>query len=317
MTSPTNELIVLAVGGNALIADPKHVTVQDQYAKCLETCKHITALLAQGYRVVVTHGNGPQIGYILRRSELASHELHLVPFDSASADTQGAIGYQIQQALRNIMHAWEKPVPTATVITQVLVDCNDPSFQKPSKPIGSFMDQETAELRRQQEGWTVAEDAGRGFRRVVPSPKPLRIVEIDAIRSLSAAGFAVVAVGGGGIPVVQQADGTLIGTAAVIDKDRASSLLAQELGADMLVIATAVEKVLLNFGKPNAQAVDQMTVADCQRYIKEGHFAPGSMLPKIEAAMEYVQAGGRLALITDPEHLTSALAGETGTRIVP
>ena len=249
MTSSTDKLIVLAVGGNALIADPKHVTVQDQYDKCLETCKHITALLAEGYRVVVTHGNGPQIGYILRRSELASHELHLVPFDSASADTQGAIGYQIQQALRNTMRDWEHPVPAATVITQVLVDSNDPSFQKPSKPIGSFMDKETAERRRQQEGWTVAEDAGRGFRRVVPSPKPLKIIELDAIRRLSEAGFAVVAVGGGGIPVVRQADGRLTGTAAVIDKDWASSLLAQELGADMLVIATAVQKVLLNFGK--------------------------------------------------------------------
>jgi len=317
MTSTTNELIVLAVGGNALIADPKHVTVQDQYDKCLETCKHITPLLAQGYRVVITHGNGPQIGYILRRAELASHELHHVPFDSASADTQGAIGYQIQKALRNTMRTWEHPVPAATVVTQVLVDSDDPSFKKPSKPIGSFMDQETAERRRQEEGWTVAEDAGRGFRRVVPSPKPLKIIELDAIRRLSEAGFAVVAVGGGGIPVVRKAGGALTGTAAVIDKDWASSLLAQEMGADMLVIATAVEKVLLNFGKPNEQAVDQMTVADCRRFIEEGHFAPGSMLPKIEAALEFVQSGGRLALITDPEHLTSALAGETGTRIVP
>ena len=317
MASSDNKLIVLAIGGNSLIPDRQHSTVQDQYATCLATCQNIVPLLEQGHRVAITHGNGPQVGFILRRAELASHELHLVPLDSCGADTQGAIGYQIQRALYGCMRAWERPLPVATVVTQVLVDSEDPAFREPSKPIGTFMDQATATARREKEGWHIVEDAGRGFRRVVPSPRPREIIEIEAIRRLVRAGFVVVSVGGGGIPVVRQADGTLAGAEAVIDKDLASSLLARELGADLLLVSTAVEKVYLNFGRPDARPIDEMTVAEARRYLSEGHFAPGSMLPKIEALVEFLEAGGQEALVTDPPNLTRAVAGEAGTRIVP
>lgn len=317
MTSSEKNLIVLAVGGNSLIIDSRHQTVEDQYAACVQTCNHIAGLLQQGYRVVVTHGNGPQVGFILRRTELASSELHMVPLDSCGADTQGAIGYQIQQALYNNMRDWEKPIPVATVVTQVLVDADDPAFKKPSKPIGTFMDQALAEQRHEQEGWHIVEDAGRGFRRVVASPRPVEIIEFEAIQRLINEDFVVVAVGGGGIPVVRQADGRLTGAEAVIDKDLASSLLAAKLDADLLLISTAVEKVCLNFGQPDERAIDQMTVAEAKRYIEEGHFAPGSMLPKIKAIVEFIEAGGQMALVTDPSNLTRAVAGQTGTRIVP
>ena len=317
MTTPKKNLIVLAVGGNSLIIDSQHQSVKDQYAACVQTCSHIAELLKQGYRVVVTHGNGPQVGFILRRAELASNELHMVPLDSCGADTQGAIGYQIQQALYNHMHGWEKPIPAATVVTQVLVDADDPAFKKPSKPIGTFMDKALAEQRHEQEGWHIVEDAGRGFRRVVASPKPVEIIEFEAIQRLINEDFVVVAVGGGGIPVVRGADGQLTGAEAVIDKDLASSLLATKLDADLLLISTAVEKVCLNFGQPDQRAIDQMTVAEAKRYIEEGHFAPGSMLPKIKAIIEFIEAGGQRALITDPPNLTRAVAGQTGTRIIP
>jgi len=310
------KLIVLAVGGNSLIADTEHQTVPDQYHACLRTCRHIVPLLQKGYRVVITHGNGPQVGFILRRSELAAHELHLVPLDSCGADTQGGIGYQIQQALHNCTRDWPRPVPVATIITRTLVDANDPAFSKPSKPIGSFMDGKTAQARRETEGWTTVEDAGRGLRRVVASPRPIEILEFDAIRQLLERDFVVVAVGGGGIPVVETADGTLAGAEAVIDKDLATSLLARKLDADLLVISTAVEKVCLNFGQPDQRALDRMTLAEARQYIAEGHFAPGSMLPKIEAIVEFLEAGGREALVTDPPNLARAIAGETGTRFV-
>lgn len=317
MVSDSKPLVVLAIGGNSLITDPQHQSVPDQYATCLETCKNVVPLLKQGYRIAITHGNGPQVGYILRRSELASRELHMVPLDSCGADTQGAIGYHIQRALYGCMHDWEHRVLVATVVTQVLVDADDPAFRNPSKPIGSFMDEEMASARRDKDGWHIVEDAGRGFRRVVASPRPREIIEIEAIRRLLEHDFVVVAVGGGGIPVTQRADGTLAGADAVIDKDLASSLLARELGADLLVISTAVEKVYLNYGRPDAQAIDEMTVADAKRYIHEKHFAPGSMLPKVQAIVEFLEAGGQKAIITNPPNLHRAVAGETGTRIVP
>jgi carbamate kinase len=310
------ELIVLAIGGNSLIADPKHCSVHDQYVECLKTCRSIVPLIQQGYRLVITHGNGPQVGFILRRSELAAHELHLVPLDSCGADTQGAIGYHVQQALYNCMRDWPKPARLATIITQVLVDPRDPAFANPSKPIGSFMDQHTAQSRQQTEGWNVVEDAGRGFRRVVPSPRPQEIIEFDAIKRLIDNDFVVVAVGGGGIPVVKTPDGTLTGTEAVIDKDLASSLLAQKLQAHLLVISTTVEKVFLNFGTPAQKPIDRITLAEARAYIRQGHFAPGSMLPKIQAIVEFLDCGGDEALITDPPNLCRAIAGQTGTRIV-
>jgi carbamate kinase len=315
--SGAKQLIILAIGGNSLIKDEAHRTVPDQYQAVLETCEHIAPLVKDGHRVVITHGNGPQVGFILRRSELAAHELHLVPLDSCGADTQGAIGYQIQQAFYNECHGWPVPPRVATVVTQVRVDRADPAFVKPSKPIGTFMDAATAEQRRTKEGWNVVEDAGRGYRRVVASPRPVEIVELDAIRALVEQGFVVVAVGGGGIPVALDARGHLRGVDAVIDKDFATSLLARQLGADLLVISTAVEKVFLDFGKPTQRAVERMTLAEARQYIAEDHFKPGSMLPKIQAMIEFVEATGKQAMLTDPANLERAMAGVTGTRIVP
>jgi len=310
------KLAILAVGGNSLILNESHKSVEDQYAAVEETCRHIAGLVKSGYRVVVTHGNGPQVGFILRRSELAAGELHQVPLDSCGADTQGAIGYQVQRAMYNEMKDWPQRPEVATVVTQVLVDRNDPSFKKPSKPIGSFMDEQTATEHRQKDHWDIVEDAGRGFRRVVASPKPVRIIELEAIRRLLENDILVVAVGGGGIPVVEDEQGNLQGAAAVIDKDLATSLLAKELKADLLIISTAIEKVCLNFRKPDQKDIDRMTLAEAKRYLAEGHFAPGSMKPKIEAIIEFLESGGKQALITDPQHLVPALEGRTGTWIV-
>jgi carbamate kinase len=309
-------LVILAVGGNSLIADAAHKTVEDQYHAIEETCKHIAGLLQRGWRVVVTHGNGPQVGFILRRSELSRHELHDVPLDSCGADTQGAIGYQIQKAMYNEMRSWPARAEVATVVTQVLVDREDPAFKRPTKPIGSFMDQKLADERHAKDGWDVVEDAGRGWRRVIASPRPLRILELEAIRHLLENDIMVVAVGGGGIPVVLDADGELKGAAAVIDKDLATSLLARELRADLLIISTAIEQVHLDFKKPTQRPIARMTVAEAKRYLAEGQFAPGSMKPKIEAVIEFLEAGGKQALITDPPHLLPALEGKTGTWIV-
>jgi len=310
------KLAILAVGGNALITDEKHRSVKDQYAVCQATCVHIAGLVKAGYKVIVTHGNGPQVGFILRRSELSKHELHEVPLDSCGADSQGAIGYQIQQAMNNVMKAWDTRPPVVTVVTQTVVDGNDPSFKKPSKPIGSFMNEADANLHRDRDGWSIVEDAGRGFRRVVPSPRPKRIVELDSIRTLVEAGAVVVAVGGGGIPVMEQADGSLSGLEAVIDKDLATSLLARDLQADLLIITTAVNKVCLNYGKPNQVELGKVTLAEAKMYLKEGHFAPGSMKPKVEAIIEYLECGGKQALITDPDHLLDAIQGRDGTWFV-
>jgi len=310
------KLAILAVGGNSLIIDEAHRSVEDQYHAVEETCRHIAGLVRSGYRVVVTHGNGPQVGFILRRSELAAHELHQVPLDSCGADTQGAIGYQVQRAMYNEMRDWPQRPVVATVVTQVLVDRNDPSFKNPSKPIGSFMDEKTADEHRQKDHWDIVEDAGRGFRRVVASPRPLRIIELEAIRRLLENDIVVVAVGGGGIPVIEDEKGHLQGAAAVIDKDLATSLLARDLKADLLIISTAIEKVCLNFRKPDQKDIDRMTLAEAKQYLAEGHFAPGSMKPKIEAVIEFLESGGKEALITDPQHLVPALEGRTGTWIV-
>ena len=309
--------VVIAIGGNSLIADDSHQSVADQYHAAAQTCVHIASmLLAEDLRLVVTHGNGPQVGFILRRSELAAPELHMVPLDSCVADTQGALGYHLQRALRNEFRRRGVQRTPATLVTQVLVDSHDPAFAKPNKPIGSFMTDEQAELHRVKDGWDLVEDAGRGFRRVVASPAPKAILELDAVKALLDAGFVVVAGGGGGIAVVEGADGSLTGASAVIDKDLASSLLARELGAELLIISTAVEKVCLDFGKPTQRAVAAMTLAEAKQYITEGHFKPGSMLPKMQAVVSFLEGGGKEALITDPAHLAQALRGETGTRIV-
>ena len=309
---------VIAIGGDSLITDREHQTVPDQYQACAQTCGHIALLIQRtGLHLVITHGNGPQVGFILRRAELAAHELHMVPLDSCVADTQGALGYHIQRALHNEFQRLGFTKTAVTVVTQVRVDQDDPAFQKPNKPIGSFMSQAQAEARRSQDKWDVAEDAGRGWRRVVASPVPREILELDAIKDLLARDFVVVAVGGGGVAVVQDEKGQLSGAAAVIDKDLASSLLARQINADYFIISTAVEKVYLNFGKPDQKALDRVTVAEAKKYMAEGHFQPGSMLPKVQAVVDFLENGGKEAIITDPEHLELALAGKTGTHIVP
>lgn len=310
-----NKVAVIAVGGNSLILDEKHKAISDQYAATVETSKHVAGMIQAGWDVVLTHGNGPQVGFILRRSELALHELHAVPLDYCGADTQGAIGYMFQRALHNEFHARGIKKQAATVVTQVLVDKNDPAFQNPSKPIGSFMNAEAAARKRAEEGWQMVEDAGRGWRRVVPSPLPKAIVERDAIDALIRAGFIVICSGGGGIPVYQDEKGDLVGLEAVIDKDFAGSLLAQSIGADLFLISTAVEKVALNFNKPNQHWLDHLTLAQAQEYLTQGHFHKGSMGPKIQAAIWFLEGGGKEALITDPQNLERALRGETGTRI--
>jgi len=308
--------MVVAIGGNALIRDRQHQTVPDQMAALEETSHHLSALVEDGWRVVIGHGNGPQVGFILRRSELSSHELHEVPLDVCGADTQGAIGYELQQALGHDFSRRGLDRQAVTVVTQVEVDAADPAFSAPSKPIGSFLDDAMAEKRRAA-GWTVVEDAGRGNRVVVASPLPKRIVELPAVRALVSAGFVVITVGGGGIPVVADTRGMLHGISAVIDKDYASSLLASELGADLFVIATAVDRVALDFGRPEQRWVDRLTLAEARARLAEGtHFAPGSMAPKIEACIWYLERGGREAVITDSEHLRAAVRGEAGTHIV-
>ncbi len=311
------KVAVVAVGGNSLIKDKAHRTIPDQYAASSETMSHIASMIEAGWDVVITHGNGPQVGFILRRAELAAHELHPVPLDYCGADTQGAIGYMFQRALHNEFLARGMKKHAATVVTQVLVDRNDPAFENPTKPIGSFMDQDVALSRADSEGWAVVEDSGRGWRRVVPSPLPVRIIEQDAIMSLIRAGFIVIGIGGGGIPVVEDESGNLVGVEAVIDKDFASSLLAVGIEADLLLISTAVEKVALNFNQPDQVWLDQMTLNEARQYLGEGHFAKGSMEPKIRAIITFLEQGGREALITTPENIMKALHRETGTRIVP
>jgi len=309
---------VVAIGGNSLIKDKSHQTVEDQYQAAGETASHIARMIQSGWEVAIGHGNGPQVGFILRRSELARHELHEVPLDVCGADTQGAIGYALQQNLYNHFLNMGINKPVATVVTQVEVGRDDPAFQNPTKPIGSFMDEVEALRRRQDEAWDVVEDAGRGWRRVVPSPLPVRVVELDAIKELIEKGVVVITVGGGGIPVVADEAGHLRGTSAVIDKDFACGLLANSINADLFLISTSVEKVALNFGTPDQKWVDHMTVSEAKGYLDEGvHFRKGSMAPKIQATIWFLENGGQEVIITDPQNIERALAGETGTRITP
>jgi carbamate kinase len=320
------KLALIAVGGNSLILDERHRTVPDQYAATVETCRHIADMIAMGWRVVLTHGNGPQVGFILRRSELSRHELHEVPLDYCGADTQGAIGYMFQRAMRNEINQrmkagiWPAGLPVVspvTLITQTLVDPSDPAFQNPSKPIGSFMDEQTARTRADQEGWHVVEDAGRGWRRVVPSPRPQETIERDAIMALIKDNFFVICSGGGGVPVVREPDGSLRGVEAVIDKDLAGASLAAALNADLFLISTAVERVALNFNKPNQQWLNRLSTTQAREYLAQGHFLKGSMAPKITAVLSYLQALPHAqAIITDPPNITRALRGEAGTSIV-
>jgi carbamate kinase len=320
MTYPTRKVAVVAIGGNSLIKDAKHQSVEDQYEAAKETTRHIAEMIEAGWDVAIGHGNGPQVGFILRRSEIAAkvEGMHEIPLDVCGADSQGAIGYALQQNLQNWLFQRKITKNVATVVTQVLVDRNDPAFQNPTKPIGGFMDESEAKRRQDAMGWSVVEDAGRGWRRVVASPLPKEVVELDTVKALINAGVVVITVGGGGIPVIDTGNGDYAGVAAVIDKDYASSLLAQSIGADLFLISTAVEKVAINYGKPDQQWLDRITLSEAKQYLAEGkHFAKGSMAPKIQAIIWFMEAGGKHAIITTPENIGRALRGETGTHIVP
>ncbi len=312
------KVAVVAIGGNSLIRDPKNVTVEDQYLAAKETTFHIADMIEAGWDVAIGHGNGPQVGFILRRSEIAAkvEGMHEVPLDVCGADSQGAIGYALQQTLQNELFKRKIKKPVATVITQVLVDRDDTAFKNPTKPIGGFMEEADAKKRASDLGWAVVEDSGRGWRRVVASPIPQEVVELESVEALISAGVVVITVGGGGIPVINE-DGDYKGTAAVIDKDYASSLLARNIKADLFLISTAVEKVALNYGKPDQKWLDKITLADAKKYLAEGiHFAKGSMAPKMQAIIWFLEAGGKEAIITNPENIGRALKGETGTYIV-
>jgi carbamate kinase len=316
--SDTPPVAVVAIGGNSLITDNKDPSVPKQWDAVRETTRNVADMVEAGWTVVVTHGNGPQVGFILRRNELAAVEVHPTPLDLIVADTQGSIGFMLQQTLNNEFFQRKISRQCITLITQVRVEAGDPAFEHPSKPIGSFLDEARAR-EFERDGWQVIEDAGRGWRRVVASPEPVEIVEEKAISDAISMGWIVVAVGGGGIPVIRNAKGELRSVYAVIDKDRASSLLASSVDVDLFLISTGVERVAINFGKPDQQGLDQMTQSEARRYMAEGHFAPGSMKPKIEACLRFLDRSSKpdaVALITNPANLGRALRGETGTRIV-
>lgn len=313
------KLVIVAIGGNSLVRENGRDSVNDQYEAVCETAVHIANMVAEGYSVVVTHGNGPQVGFGLRRSEIANEIVGMpaMPLVNCVADTQGGIGYQIQQALTNefVKRGINKKV--ATVITQVEVSKDDPNFLNPTKPVGSFFTiNQAEEMKKEHPDWIFIEDSGRGYRRVVPSPKPIDIVEKDAIKSLIESGFVVIAVGGGGVPVVKTADDSYMGVDAVIDKDFATSLLAEQINAETLIITTGVSRVCINFGKPNQKALDKISVNETKQYVLEDHFAKGSMLPKIEASLNFLENNGKRVIITDPKSLKDALNEQAGTHIL-
>ncbi len=312
-----NPLVVIAIGGNSLIRDREHMDVLDQYKTAGETSHFIVPIVKRGYRVLVTHGNGPQVGFVLLRSEIARDVIHQVPLANCVADTQGSIGMQIAQCLQNEFMNQGLSQEVVAIVTQVVVDEQDPSFDQPSKPIGPFMSEEEARRHERNDGWIVGEDSGRGWRRVVASPEPLEVIELSTIRTLLDAGTLVIAAGGGGVPVIYKPDGSLRPRPAVIDKDADSCVLACELGASTLIISTDVDKVALNYGTPQQQELDRMNTTECRRYLDEGHFAPGSMQPKIESALKFLESGGEEVIITQPHHLEGALQGIHGTHIVP
>ena len=307
------KLAVVAVGGNALIREKGKESLPDQYAAVCVTMPHIVDMIQDGWDVIITHGNGPQVGFILRRSELALSEVHPIPLDYGGSNTQGSIGYMFQTALQNEFKRRGMPNQAIAVVSQTLVNKNDPAFKTPTKPIGSFMDEKTALQHRDVDNWYVMEDAGRGWRRVVASPTPVKVLQQDAIMSLVGNGYTVVAVGGGGIPVIENEKGEIEGVEAVIDKDLASALFASSIDADLFLISTEVEKVAINFNKPNVQWLDKLTIEDATKHLADGQFGKGSMEPKIKAILSFLENGGRQALVTNPDNMVRALRGETGT----
>jgi carbamate kinase len=309
---------VVAVGGNALILDGQRGTIPEQFENARAAARQVGALVADGWRIVLTHGNGPQVGFILLRSELVgdSAPIPQLSLDMAVADSQGGLGYIIGNSLANELGRRGMPDRVACVLTQTVVDPEDPAFRQPSKPIGSAYSESEAELHRTRDRWVMVEDAGRGYRRVVASPRPCRIVETAAIRTLMEGGYIVIACGGGGIPVVEAEPGVYRGVEAVIDKDFASALLAASLGVPLFVLSTGVEKVAIRYRRPDQRFLDRMTPAEARRYLAAGEFPAGSMGPKVRAAIEFIERGGQQAIITSPEHLEEAVAGRTGTHLV-
>ncbi len=308
-------MIVIALGGNALQESGGPATAEAQHAVVTKTCDYLAEIVSRGYEIAVVHGNGPQVGRIVLASEAAKAVTPAMPFDVCGAMSQGYIGYHIQQCLKYALKKRNMAIPVVTVVTQMVVSKDDPGFKNPTKPIGPFYSKEEAEQIAAETGYTMKEDSGRGYRRVVASPIPTKIVEIDSVKKLWETTI-VIAAGGGGIPVIEQEDGELIGVPAVIDKDFAAELLAENLEADSLMILTEVEKIAINFNKPNQKNLDHMTVAEAEDYAKEGHFAPGSMLPKVLAAIKFAKANpGKKAIITSLFNAVEALEGKTGTVI--
>ena len=308
--------IVIALGGNALQEAGKPATAQAQLEVVEKTSEYIADIIEAGYNVVLAHGNGPQVGRIVIQNEYASSQTPAMPFDVCGAMSQGMIGYHMQQGLSKVLRKRGNNTCVATVVTQVVVDKNDPKFLAPSKPIGPFYSEEEAKKLAAEKGYSMKEDAGRGWRRVVASPMPVEIIELDAVKCLVDNGFIAITVGGGGIPVIRDEAGDLVGTAAVIDKDLASEKLAEDLDCDVLVILTAVEQVCINYGKPDQKALSALGIDDARKCMAEGHFAPGSMLPKIEAAVKFVESRkGRKAIITSLDKAVEALAGNAGTTL--
>jgi carbamate kinase len=308
--------IVVALGGNAIIKAGEQGTVPQQFEHTLATMRHVAQMVRAGHdRLLITHGNGPQMGNIMLRNELAGHELPLLPMATCVADLQGGMGYMIQQTLREALAEVGSARDVATVVTQVEVDPDDPGFQKPSKPIGHFMTEEQALQASRERGWIVGPDANRGWRRMVPSPRPLRIIEVATIRALLEAGVIAVAVGGGGVPVVQRAPGTYQGVDAVVDKDLASAVAGLAVGARTLLILTGVEHVMVGFGRPGARALREVRCDELRRHLEAGEFAPGSMRPKVEAALQFLAGGGERVVVTAPELCLEGLRGDSGTQI--
>lgn len=313
--SKSKKLALIAIGGNSIIKSGQRGTIEEQFQNIEETCRSIVQLVLRGYRVIVTHGNGPQVGAQLLRSELAAHQVYTHTLDVCVADTQGSMGYMIQNSLQRALDDNDCDDEVGSVVTQVVVDENDPAFKNPTKPVGPFYNEDEAKEKTEQLNWQMVEDAARGYRRVVPSPIPQEIVEARMIQAAVDDDIIVIAVGGGGVPVVRR-DDRLFGIEAVIDKDRASSILAQSLKADLFIISTDAEKVCLNFKKPDQKELDRLTIEEANRYMKDGHFPPGNMGPKIEAVVNYMEAGGSHAIITTPENLGRAVDGGTGTHFV-
>jgi len=309
--------IVIAFGGNASYPPTIKGLASEQFALIAQACRHLVRIIQSGYQVVLTHGNGPVVGNILFRMAKTATELPPMPMDVCVAHSQGGMGYMLQQTLANVLADEGVPTPVASIVTQVEVDENDPGFANPTKPVGRFFSREDADRLEREQDWRFVEDSGRGYRRVVPSPRPLRIVELGAMKALLAANVIPITVGGGGIPVARDAAGHYHGVSAVIDKDLTSAMLAVELEAHCLVMLTGVDRVAVDFGKPTQRAIDRMTAAEARRHQADGQFPPGSMGPKIDAALRYLAGGGSEVIVTSIECLAEAMHGRAGTRIVP